>query len=140
MRKLGDVAYGFYCARGHPAARRGTVDLAGDEFVGLDDSLASAPQERWLARVAAGRKLVFRCNSSLSLLAAARSGAGVVLLPCFLAGADPGLKRLDGPVPPPHELWVVFHADLGRIPRVRAVIDWVAEAVRQARPALGGEA
>jgi DNA-binding transcriptional LysR family regulator len=140
MRKLGDVAYGFYAARGRPAARRGAVDLGRDAFVGLDDSLASAPQERWLTRVAPGRKLVFRCNSSLSLLSAARSGAGVVLLPCFLAGTDPTLERLEGPVPPPHELWAVFHADLGRIPRVRAVIDWVAEVVAQARPALLGQA
>ncbi len=139
MRKLGEVAYGFYAARGHATARRGTVDLDSDPFLGFDDSLASVPQERWLARVAPGRRLVFRCNSSLSLLAAARAGTGVALLPCFLAGSDPGLARLAGPEPIRHELWVLFHGDLGRIPRVRAVIDWVSEVVQQARPALLGE-
>jgi DNA-binding transcriptional LysR family regulator len=139
MRKLGELAYGLYAARGHPAVRRGRVDLAADPFVGFDDSLASVPQERWLTRLAPDRKLVFRCNSSLSLLAAARAGLGVALLPCFLAGRERELVRLDAPEPLSHELWLLFHGDLGQTPRVRAVIDWVDEVIRRARPALLGE-
>jgi len=138
MRKLGEVAYGLYAARGQPAARRGRVDFEADPFVGFDDSLASVPQERWLARVAPVRKLVFRCNSSLSLVAAVKAGMGVAVLPCFVAAADPGLVRLEAPEPVQHELWILFHGDLGRTPRVRAVIDWVDEVVRAARPALLG--
>ena len=140
MRKLGEVAYGFYAARGQPAVRRGRVDFEADAFVGFDDSLASAPQERWLARVAPARTLAFRCNSSLSLVAAVRAGMGVALLPCFVAAADSGLIRLEAPEPVHHELWILFHGDLGRTPRVRAVIDWVDEVVQAARPALLGTA
>ncbi len=139
MRKLGEIAYGLYAARGQPAARRGKVDFDGDPFVGFDDSLASVPQERWLNRVAPARKLVFRCNSSLSLTAAVRAGMGVALLPCFVAGSDPTLVRLAAPEPIQHELWLLFHADLGRTPRVRAVIEWIDEVVRKAKPALLGE-
>ena len=139
MRKLGELAYGLYAARGHPAARRGRADLAADPFVGFDDSLAGVPQERWLARLAPGRKVVFRSNSSLSLLAAARTGMGVALLPCFLAGRERELVRLEAPEPLHHELWILFHGDLGRVPRVRAVIDWVDEVIRRARPALLGD-
>jgi DNA-binding transcriptional LysR family regulator len=139
MRKLGELAYGLYAARGHPAARRGRTDLRTDPFVGFDDSLAGVPQERWLARLAPERRVVFRCNSSLSLLAAARAGMGVALLPCFLAGRERELVRLQAPEPLCHELWILFHGDLGQTPRVRAVIDWVDEVVRRARPALLGE-
>jgi DNA-binding transcriptional LysR family regulator len=139
MRKVGEVAYGLYAARGQPASRRGKVDFESDPFVGFDESLASVPQERWLAKVAAGRKLVFRCNSSLSLLAAVRAGMGVALLPCFVAASDPELVRLEAPEPVRHELWILFHADLGRTPRVRAVIEWVDEVVRRARGRLLGE-
>ncbi len=139
MRKLGEIAYGLYAARGQPAARRGKVDFDHDPFVGFDDSLASVPQERWLNRVAPVRKLVFRCNSSLSLMAAVRAGMGVALLPCFVAASDPTLVRLAAPEPIQHELWVLFHADLGRTPRVRAVIEWVDEVVKKAKPALLGE-
>lgn len=139
MRKVGDLAYGLYAARGQPAARRGKVDFENDPFVGFDDSLASVPQERWLAKVAPSRRLVFRCNSSLSLLAAVRAGMGVALLPCFVAASDPALVRLAAPEPIQHELWILFHADLGRTPRVRAVIEWVDEVVKRAKGELLGD-
>lgn len=137
-RKLSDVAYGLYAARGSAAARRGAADLAGDGFVGLDDSLASAPQERWLQRVAPGRRVVFRSNSTASLVAAARTGLGVAVLQRFVADHDADLVRLDGPEPANHELWLLVHADLRRSPRVQAVIEWVDELVARARSRLTG--
>jgi DNA-binding transcriptional LysR family regulator len=139
MRKVGEVAYGLYAARGQPPTRRGKVDFEADPFVGFDESLASVPQERWLAKVAPSRRLVFRCNSSLSLLAAVRAGMGVAVLPCFVAATDPELVRLEAPEPVHHELWILFHADLGRTPRVRAVIEWVDEVVKRAKRRLLGE-
>jgi DNA-binding transcriptional LysR family regulator len=137
-RKLSDVAYGLYAARGSPAGRRGAVDFLTDPFIGLDDSLASAPQERWLARTAPERRVVFRSNSTASLHAAARLEVGVAVLPCFVAEADPDLVRLDAPEPPHHELWLLVHGDLRRTPRVRAVIEWVDALVEAARPSLCG--
>jgi DNA-binding transcriptional LysR family regulator len=137
-RKLSQVAYGFYAGPGGEAARRGEVDLAADDFLGFDDSLASVPQERWLARLAPDRQVVFRSNATAALVAAARAGLGVAVLPCYLADAAPGLVRLRGPVPVDHELWLLVHGDLRRAPRVRAVIEWVDELVARARPALEG--
>jgi len=139
-RKLSDIAYGLYAAKGSGPARRGSVDLAGDGFVGLDEGLAGVPQERWIERVAPGRRVVFRSNSTASLAAAVRAGVGVGVLPNFVAGRDPGLVRLDGPEPVNHELWLLVHADLRRSPRVQVVIGWVDELVAAARPGLAGRA
>jgi DNA-binding transcriptional LysR family regulator len=136
-RKLSDVAYGLYAGTAYAAGRR-SVDLDRDAFVGFDDSLAGVPQERWLARVAPGRRVVFRSNSTASLQAAARAGMGVAVLPCFVAEHDPALVRLDGPQPVNHELWLLVHGDLRRTPRVRAVIEWVDALVERARPVLCG--
>lgn len=136
-RKLSDVAYRLYASRQHAAAERG-VDFEEDTFVGLDDSLASAPQERWLAKVGPERRVVFRTNSTASLVVAARLGVGVAVLPCFLGERDPELVRVDGPTPTSHELWLLVHGDLRRTPRVRAVIEWVDELVERARPSLCG--
>ncbi len=136
-RKLSDVAYGLYAGAAYAPTRR-AVDLEKDPFVGCDDSLAGVPQERWLARVAPARRVVFRSNSTASLQAAARAGLGVAVLPCFVAEPDPALVRLDGPQPVNHELWLLVHGDLRRTPRVRAVIDWVDALVERARPALCG--
>jgi DNA-binding transcriptional LysR family regulator len=139
-RKLSTVGYRLYAARGSAAGRRAAIDLAEDPFVGFDDSLAGIPQERWLARLAPDRRMTFRCNSTASILAAARAGLGVAVLPCFVADRDPELVRLDGPVPPDHELWLLVHGDLRRSPRVAAVIEWVDALVARARPALTGSA
>ena len=136
-RKLSDVAYGLYAGTGYAGGRR-AVDLERDAFVGFDESLAGVPQERWLARVAPARRVVFRSNSTASLQAAARAGIGVAVLPCFVAGRDPALVRLEGPEPENHELWLLVHGDLRRTPRVRAVIAWVDALVEGARSALCG--
>ncbi|HET7827215.1 MAG TPA: LysR family transcriptional regulator [Anaeromyxobacter sp.] len=138
-RKLSDVAFALYAAPSYLGRRR-AVDLAGDAFLGFDESLASTPQERWLARVAPERRVVFRCNSTAALLAAAGVGVGVAVLPCFVADRDPGLVRMEGPQPVPHELWLLVHGDLRRTPRVRAVIDWLDALVAAARPSLAGAA
>jgi DNA-binding transcriptional LysR family regulator len=134
-RKLSDVSYGFYAARGHAGGAR-AVDFASDPFIGFDDSLATVPQERWVAKIAPDRRVVFRSNSTASLQAAARAGVGVAILPCFVADHDAGLVRLEGPTPAHHELWLLVHGDLRRSARVRAVIEWVDALVARARPSL----
>lgn len=137
MRKLSDVAYRLYASPAYLGRRR-AIDLASDAFVCFDESLAGAPQERWLAKLAPARRISFRCNSTAALQAAARAGIGVAVLPCFAADSDPELVRLDGPEPVPHELWLLVHGDLRRTPRVRAAIEWVDAVVETARPALCG--
>jgi len=138
-RKLSDVAYGLYASREYAAGRKGPVDFGADAFVGLDDSLASTPHERWIAKLAAGRRVVFKSNSTASLHAAARAGIGIALLPRFAADADPLLARIEAPEPAHHELWLLVHGDLRRVPRVKAVIEWVDALVEKARPLLEGE-
>ncbi len=136
-RKLSEVAYRLYASRAYLGKRR-EIDLAADAFVGFDESLASVPQERWLAKLAPARRVAFRCNSTAALHEAARAGIGVAVLPCFAADGDPELVRLDGPDPVPHELWLLVHGDLRRTPRVRAAIEWLDAVVDAARPGLCG--
>lgn len=134
-RRLSQLAFAFYAAADTEAGRRGAVDFRVDPFLCDEDEVL---QERWLDDVAPGHRVVHRSNSTTALLAAARHGLGVVMLPCYLGDADPALRRLDGPEPVPHEIWLLVHGDLRRAPRVRAVIEWVDEVVERARPALLG--
>ena len=63
------------------------------------------------------------------LAAAAQAGAGVALLPRYVAAGVPGLVELPAGRPlPAREVWLAVHDDVRRAPRVRAVIDWLAEA------------
>lgn len=137
-RRLSPVAYGLYGSRTFAAERRGRVDLARDPVVGFEESLVRTAQERWLDEVAPGRRVVFRCNSTAALAAAARAGLGAAVLPCFVAEDDPQLVRLEGTEPVSSELWLLVHGDLRRAPRVHAVIEWVDGVVDHARRVLTG--
>lgn len=136
-RRVGELAYAFYAAASTEAGRRGAVDLQIDPVLG-DEAAANARQERWLDSLAPGRRVVYRCNSTTALLAAARRGLGVTLLPCYIGDAEPELRRLEGPEAEAHELWLLVHGDLRRAPRIRAVIEWLDELIASARPALLG--
>jgi DNA-binding transcriptional LysR family regulator len=136
-RRLSPLALAFYAAAATEAGARGAVDLRDDPFLGSDGD-GNEPEERWLHELVPERRVIYRCNSTTSLLAAARQGLGVAVLPCYMGDGDPVLRRLDGPEPPSHEIWLLVHGDLRRTPRVRAVIDWLDELVARARPALLG--
>ncbi len=138
MRKLADVAYGFYASRRWLGGRPRTVDLERDPFIGHDDTFASTPHERWIREVAPHRRIVFRTNSTASVVSAARAGVGVGLVPRFVGEVEPELVRLDGPTPAHHEMWLLVHGELRRTPRVAAVIDWLDELVAKAGPLLAG--
>ncbi len=143
-RRLGAVGYGFYAAESYLAAH-GAADGGGPEkphdLIGFDEpGGAGLPEPGWLARSFAkrGGRVVFRSNSVLAQRAAAEAGAGVALLPHYLAGGSTELRplALAGAERMTRELWLVVHRDLRDVPRIRAVLDLVAEIVRRDRAVL----
>src|SRR5574342_900350 len=127
-RRLSELAYAFFAAASTDAGSRGAVDFRADPFL-CEEGGANVRHERWLDELAPERRVVYRSNSTTALLAAARHGLGVVLLPCYMADADPALRRLDGPEPDRQEIWLLVHGDLRRTPRIRAVIDWLGDLI-----------
>jgi DNA-binding transcriptional LysR family regulator len=127
-RRLARLAYGVYVAPDGDTAA----------WVGLDESLAHLPEAQWLARHAAGARLVLRANTLTGQLAAARAGFGKALLPRWFADEQGGLIALPPPAPPPvREAWLVVHPDLKDVPRVRAVIGAVVAAFEEEQERLG---
>ena len=96
------------------------------------------PQQRWLKTITGDRPLALRTNDLTTLLTAVRAGLGVSMLPHFLVQGDPTLKAVATTAPPTRELWLLFHRDIGRSPRVRAVIDHVAAVFAEARTIFEG--
>ena len=69
---------------------------------------------------------------------AARAGAGLAVLPCYLGDADPALQRVGGVVPEVFaDQWLLVHRDLRALPRVRAVMDAVIELFQRERAVAG---
>jgi len=99
------------------------------------------PQARvWLDRhVEPHRRAIFASNDLVMAELAAR-GAGAALLPCFAAARHPELVRVASADPDLDcDLWLIAN-DCGlRTPRVRAVFEFLAEALAQRRPWFEGE-
>ena len=63
-------------------------------------------------------------------LFAARVGMGAVVLSCFLGDSDPVLRRIVEPDEVlAQDIWLTLDPALAKVPRVRAVADWVVDTV-----------
>jgi DNA-binding transcriptional LysR family regulator len=126
-----------YLARhGRPAS---LDDLSGHFVVGFDETMAQVPGALWLSEHAGNADVVLRGNSIVAALNAAIVGMGIAVLPCFLAEAEPNLRRLSDAVIDSREIWLVFHPDVAKIARVRTVIDFITEVIGREAAMLGGE-
>ena len=92
--------------------------------------------------VAAGRALSFTIYGSTSVessnlvaqLRATLAGAGLCILPAFLAREEPGLVRvLPGEIILTRSLWLIVHQDLAELARVKAVVRFLKETVERER-------
>jgi molybdate transport repressor ModE-like protein len=126
------MAFGFY---GTPAACQ-RVEQGGEPlFIGFDEINAYLPEASWLARQFPHGRLVFRANNQVAQATAARSGAGLALLPHYIGRMDPALRlcSLD-PVPPPREIWLLTRRlDRKDLP-IRTVSDFIARKFTDERP------
>lgn len=138
-RKLGRVAYAVYAGRGFKAGHTMSAALASLPWIGFDDDHSHFPGQQWLRERLAGQRPVVRGNNWLVLLEAARAGAGLAVLPCYLGDPEPALRRVGGVIPDVFgDQWLLVHRDLRALPRVRAVMDAVVELFQRERPLLEG--
>jgi len=140
QRRVASVPFHLYGSRRYLAARprpaQGPVIGPGDDLVALHESMAGSPEAAWLRRHGAAGRVRVRVRSSLSLRTALLAGAGLGVLPLYLAD-DPALVALSPAPVVRRDLWLVFHRALRDVQRVRAVARFVAEALAR-RPELTG--
>lgn len=128
-RKLVDYRLGLYAARdyldrhGAPTDR---ADLARHAFVSYIEELAGFPEMIALDQILPGATIAFRSSSSAAQHAAVVAGIGMGVLHVFAASEDPRLVPiLPGQVEVWRSYWLVMHADMQRLPRMRAVIEFI---------------
>lgn len=130
-RKVAVAGWSLYAAPEYVARKGAPVtpeDLHGHDVIGFDDSLANTPGGLWLGAHTQGANVVMRGNSIVAALNAAVCGMGISAVPCFLAEAEPRLRRLTPRVLGGRDIFLVVHPDLARVARVRAVMDFVVES------------
>jgi DNA-binding transcriptional LysR family regulator len=108
-------------------------------WLGFDEEHGYMPGQSWVLALLDGARPAVRTNNWLVLREAVRSGAGLAVLPCYLADGDPALRRIGsvlGEVAA--DQWLLVHRDLRALPRVRAVMDALTELFREERAAIEG--
>ena len=127
-RRIGRMPFALYAHKDY--AR--TVPPADWTFIAYDASLADMPQQHWLLKIANGRPVGCTLSDISGHLAAARGGAGVAGLPCFMGDTEGDLVRLehDGSAFA-RDIWLVVHHDLRRSKPVRVVMDYIATIVSE---------
>ena len=136
-RHAADIGHGLYGAKSYLARYpvRGVQDLAGRPL------LMSPPgdvETEWLVGLAPDVRPVFTCVLAVALVGAAKTGAGLVVLPRYLGDAEEDLVYLPLPDEPRQPLWLTVHKDLRKTPRVRAVLDFIGDALKREQAALRG--
>jgi DNA-binding transcriptional LysR family regulator len=135
-RKVGTVATALYASRAYlRRARQAGIardDWAAHRWVAPDESLAHLAAAQWLAAHVPPGQVALRADSLLTMVDAARNGMGVAPLLCMLAARERTLEQLAPPDPRfATELWILSHRDLRNVARIKALGQFLYEALRQ---------
>jgi DNA-binding transcriptional LysR family regulator len=113
-------------------------DLSGHEVITYSGNFPWQPGEALLEAAGARVRAVMTTNHPHGAIEAVAAGIGLAVVPCFLGHAR-GLLQLTSPLD--HEdAFVAFAPDMQQVPRVRAVIDAIVDAVRADLEQLQGRA
>ncbi len=129
-RRIADNPWTVYCSRDY-ADRHGIPhsreQLAAHPLIGGGGGVWK-PYLAWLQQYGLEESVVMQYDSASGLLAGVRSGMGLTILPGFIANREPDLIRC---IPPKKEdttgLWLLTHERLRHVPRVRLVLDFLAQ-------------
>ena len=130
-RQLCKDDWTLYCSRDY-AARHGAPSsvesLKQHAIVGGGGGNLWRHYQAWLQALGLEEQVAMHHATSTGLLSAVRSGFGVAVLPSVVADSDPDLIRC---IPPREDhgriLWLLTHERVRKEPRVRVVMDFLAD-------------
>jgi DNA-binding transcriptional LysR family regulator len=139
-RKLTDFEVGVYAAKAHPELWEGvrTPDqLAESPFIGYIEDYLYAPELDIPQEISKAIKPRIRCSTLVAQWQATVAGAGLCVLPYFLANEDDRLVRvLPDEVVLKRTYWMIVHSDLRETARIKVTCDFLVDQVRSLRPKL----
>ena len=130
-RPLTTVGYGFYGTEETCAS----VEAGGDPvFIGFNEADAYLSLATWLARYFPRARVAFRAKDQFLQSIAARTGAGLTLVPHYIGRADPLLRACDlGALPPNIEVFLLTRSRDRKNASIRIVADEIGGMFEQER-------
>lgn len=135
-RRIGSVALGAYAHRDY-LRRRGTprqpTDLLAHELVGNDRNEDILRGFAALGHPVGREQFQLRTDDFIAYWQAVRAGLGIGFVAQYMARTDPEvLQVLPQLALPQIPIWLTVHREIRTSARIRAVYDFLAEAVPQA--------
>jgi len=136
-RRLTDYRLGVFATQEYLDANKPINepdDLQDHTVIGYIDDLIFTPELDYLDEVSKGLRAKLQSSSLVAQMKAALAGAGVCVLPYFVAAADSRLIQImPDKATFTRSYWLIVHADLKDIARIRATMDFLVREVKTAR-------
>jgi len=130
-REVVHLSHGVYASEGYLQRKRTLEQLI------LWGHEKKMPE--WAADHFPGARVYARTSEIMTMMEAVKNHLGFARLPCFIADAEPTLRRIDVPLTPSDwGVWVLSHADLRTTARVRACREFLVEIIEQQRALIEG--
>lgn len=128
-RQLGTIRSALYTAHTSTLALS-DVQAGRTAWVAPDDSMPDHPSVRWRKKQYPKVQPTYRVNSLLTVMELVARGAGVGVLPTFLAQGRSDLRPLTGSLAEcDNELWLLTHPESRHLRRIAAVYGHLADTV-----------
>jgi DNA-binding transcriptional LysR family regulator len=129
-RKVGRIQTALYASKVYWKAN-GKKASAEHPWVVPDDSLAHLAQAKWAVKHVSAQRIAASVDTLLGMASAVRAGIGIGMLLTLLADHDDQLVRIGKPEPAlDTDVWILTHADLKHVPRMRLFTDFMHERLR----------
>ena len=138
-RKIGMIAQAVYGRKELIPKNDDEFDIRSVGWIGADEGMAYPVLDKWMADQGVGENCRYWVDTTFGMFTAVRDGAGLAVLPCYLGDSDQRLIRVGEAIPAlSADLWLLTHPDLRETARIRAFLDFVADAVVDHRARLAG--
>jgi DNA-binding transcriptional LysR family regulator len=128
--RLARVALGLYASKALARDARWRItnreSLHDMPLLTYTTGLQMLQEAKWFQSLLASGNVALETNSTHTLLAAARAGTGVAVLPRFVAESHDDLVAISDDVAA-HDIWLITHPEFRRDPKVRAAADFLKQ-------------
>lgn len=136
--RIGALRHAVYAQR-EKALRFRQAAYDRQVWIALDESATGSNGLRWLAQFLPLEQVTMRFSGLITVRSACVQGLGLALLPCFLGDVEPRLVRIGEPVPMcDSELWLLSHPELRETARIKALRQWLLNALSKHADLLAG--
>ncbi|MBL4907394.1 MAG: LysR family transcriptional regulator [Sneathiella sp.] len=133
-RRVGKVGFGLYGSKGY-LDQYGTPNSIGDlqnhKFIDWHFKEKGFALTAALANLIEPSQVVFRTDTVAAQIEAILQGVGLILAPHYMVPKNADILRLlEEDIDQTEDLWILTHRDLQQTTRIRAVIDYLTNAIK----------